>query len=261
MTERMIPITYKEFDFEIACSYEQGRDIGVVCLHGLQSNKNAFDPVLTLCKQKRLTFLAIDFAGFGKSSKPKKFTYTLEDQVAIVSLVLRALQMEKFFLVGHSMGGVVGTLLLKEWQEHILGFMNLEGNFTVADSSLTVQVSDLTPEAFERHFLKAHIATLKAMKTPSSLKRREALAFIPPYVFYKSCLSINEWAESEELLPLYLASPVPKVFICGEENWHKRDLLPPEVVMKKVAGTGHFMLLDNPKGTVEAMEEFMEENL
>lgn len=252
-------VEYKEWQLDISCTYEQRRDIGVVCLHGLQSNKNAFESVQALCKEKRLSFLALDFVGFGRSSKPKNFTYALEDQAAIVSEVIRGFQLEKFFLVGHSMGGVVGTLLLKEWEKELLGFLNLEGNFTVADSSLTVQVSDLTAEAFERHFYLAHIASLKKVKAPNGAKRLEALLFIPQYAFYKSCVSINAWAESGKLLPLYLESPVPKVFLCGEENRGKRDLLPPEVIMKEVPGVGHFMLADNPDGTKAAMEEFMAE--
>lgn len=242
---------------DVSCTYEQRRDVCVLCLHGLQSGKEVFAPVQEFCRQKRLSFLAIDFAGFGKSSKPKDFPYTLEDQAAIVSSVIRQFQLSKIVIVGHSMGGVVGTLLLKEWGHALLGFVNLEGNFTVADSSLTIQVTDLTADAFDKEFYPAHKLSLKKVKERNGMMRFEALKSIPSYVFYKSCVSITAWAESGKLLPLYLESSVPKVFIYGEQNKHKREILPAEIVMKEVSGAGHFMLADNPDGTKAAMEEFM----
>ncbi len=54
-----------------------------------------------------LQIIAIDLLGFGFSSKPDDFNYSRENQAIIVHTLLQHLDIDRYHLAGHSMGGDV----------------------------------------------------------------------------------------------------------------------------------------------------------
>ncbi|MGF1510564.1 MAG: alpha/beta fold hydrolase [Myxococcota bacterium] len=58
--------------------------------------------------------LALDLPGFGKSDKPRTFSYTMVDQAYVVLEFLKRVDAEDPVLVGHSMGGHISLALAIE---------------------------------------------------------------------------------------------------------------------------------------------------
>jgi pimeloyl-ACP methyl ester carboxylesterase len=257
MNEQLIHIDYKQWKLEVSCASEHHGNVSVVCLHGLQSNKDAFSSVVELCAGKGFSTVGIDFIGFGKSSKPEDFSYLLEDQAAVVDHVISELRLQKFFLIGHSMGGMVGTLLLKEWEQQLLGFVNMEGNFVFDDCGASLPVSEVSFEEFSTKIYPALKAELSTSKEPSAALRRRWLESTPNYSFYGASKAIVEHSRDEKLIPLFVQSPVRKLFVYGERNKRKRDILPQSVPCAEVPNAGHFMLADNPKDTLKIIGDFL----
>ena len=106
MAIREIEANNKKFDI----SYEiinPDREKNIIFLHGWGSNKEVmkvFAPYFRNYKQ-----IYIDMPGFGKS--PNSYVLTTQDYAKIIDEFLKALNISKDIVVGHSFGGKVATLL------------------------------------------------------------------------------------------------------------------------------------------------------
>ncbi len=257
MGEETLHIEYKGMKLDISCAHVPRGGTTVVCLHGLQSHKQMFAPLEALFTRKKYSTLAIDCIGFGKSSKPADFSYDLEDQAAIVSMAIDAFKLQQFFIIGHSMGGMIGAMLLKSWRGTLLAFVNMEGNFVLQDCGTSLPVSQAGFEDFSQTMYPELLAALEASPEPGAADRRKWLRLTPDYAFYKTSKSIVDWSRSEKLLPMFVDSPVQKVFIYGEKNRTKKDVLPASVPAVEIPGAGHFMLADNPEYTARAIDDYL----
>lgn len=257
MNEQMIPIAYNGMKLDISCMHVRRGGTTAVCLHGLQSHKEMFSPLEELFTRKKYSSLAIDCVGFGKSSKPEDFSYKLEDQAAVINMVIDALKLQQFSLIGHSMGGMIGTMLLNSWRGNLLGFVNMEGNFVLQDCGASLPVSEAGFEEFSKTLYPELLASLETSQEPSATLRKKCLRLTPDYAFYKTSKSIVDWSRSEKLIPQFVDAQVQKVFVYGEKNRRKNDVLPATIPTVEIANAGHFMLVDNPKDTMQAIDDYL----
>ncbi len=261
MSDGMISIIYKEWQLNVSCFNERQGDVAVICLHGLQSNKNIFYPLTKLWTDRNISTIGIDFIGFGNSSKLKDFTYRLEDQAEIIGSVIDQLNFKKFILIGHSMGGMVGTMLLKDRQDQILGLINMEGNFVLKDCGASLSMTQTNFDEFSQKLYPEYLTSLGVLAEPSARIRMESLKQVPGYAFYKTSQSIVEWSRSEKLIQPFINSPVSKLFIYGEKNSWKKEALPSFIPSVEVSRAGHFMLAANPKETFHIIDDFVKHQL
>jgi pimeloyl-ACP methyl ester carboxylesterase len=84
-----------------------GGDETVVCLHGLGGNKTSFFETISALSPQ-YTVHAIDFPGFGSSSKPARASYDAPWFARSVVRFLDAMGIRRAHLIGNSMGGRVG---------------------------------------------------------------------------------------------------------------------------------------------------------
>jgi pimeloyl-ACP methyl ester carboxylesterase len=80
----------------------------VVLLHGYLSSLSYWRDVTTDLS-KNYTVVTLDLLGFGASPKPHTSTYTIEEQVAAIHETLAQSGVQRFQLVGHSMGAVIAA--------------------------------------------------------------------------------------------------------------------------------------------------------
>jgi pimeloyl-ACP methyl ester carboxylesterase len=85
-----------------AAYLEQGEGPIIVFLHGFLGEASNWLPIMAHLPDFRC--IAIDLLGFGESAKPD-LRYTVWHQVEFVQQVISTLELEQFWLVGHSYGG------------------------------------------------------------------------------------------------------------------------------------------------------------
>ncbi len=85
-----------------AAYLEQGVGPPIVFLHGFLGDSSAWLPIMDCLPDYRC--IALDLLGFGSSAKPE-LRYDIWHQVEFVQQCIAALEIEKFWLVGHSYGG------------------------------------------------------------------------------------------------------------------------------------------------------------
>lgn len=89
-----------------------GQGETIVLIHGYVSDSKYWKPVLPYLTTK-YQVVTIDLLGFGRSPKPKRANYSLEEHAAAVYQTLESLGIDQAILVGHSMGSIVSAELAR----------------------------------------------------------------------------------------------------------------------------------------------------
>jgi pimeloyl-ACP methyl ester carboxylesterase len=95
-----------------------GRDT-LIFVHGLGSNLKFWRYQLDAFAEQGYRVLALDMIGYGKSDKPATFPYSMEAMADVVREFVRAVDVEKPVLVGHSMGGHVSLTYAIRFPEEL----------------------------------------------------------------------------------------------------------------------------------------------
>ena len=82
----------------------------VVLLHGRNFPSSYWEPTIKALTEAGYRVVAPDQIGFGKSSKPT-FAYSFDDMARATIALLDSLHVDRFDLVGHSMGGMLAVRL------------------------------------------------------------------------------------------------------------------------------------------------------
>ena len=93
----------------------------IVCLHGYLDNAASFVPLIPLLNDYHL--IALDLAGHGKAFR--RNLYNLTDYVYDLLEFSESLS-QPFYLIGHSLGGIVGSIFAACYPEHLKKFISIE---------------------------------------------------------------------------------------------------------------------------------------
>ncbi|XP_020794212.1 serine hydrolase-like protein [Boleophthalmus pectinirostris] len=107
VTELSVPVPWGEIRGKV-WGPEHGRP--VLCIHGWADNCGTFNTLIPLLP-KECRYVAVDLAGHGLSShRPPGVFYTFPSYVVDVCRVVKALQWDRFSIIGHSMGGNIAGM-------------------------------------------------------------------------------------------------------------------------------------------------------
>jgi len=81
----------------------------VVLLHGKNFNGAYWKTTINALVKEGYRVVVPDQLGFGKSSKPEGYQFTFQQLALNTKLMLENLQIDKIYLLGHSMGGMLAT--------------------------------------------------------------------------------------------------------------------------------------------------------
>ena len=91
----------------------------VVLLHGKNFSGNYWEKTARDFLKEGYRVIMPDQIGFGKSSKPESFPFTLNYLSELTQNLLKQQGVDSFILVGHSMGGMVATRLSLMYPESV----------------------------------------------------------------------------------------------------------------------------------------------
>lgn len=252
----MIQKNLKIGGLSISAHLREAGSCWLVFLHGLQSCKTLFDPLFQDPRFNEFSILAIDLVGFGHSSKPEDFSYDLTEQAEVFQKALESLGIQEMHLIGHSLGGMVGTLLLDRLGSKIISFINMEGNLVHKDCGLSAEVARIPYSEFQENMFVKIKSDLERSSDPGVSLRSQWIERIPDYAFYKTCQSIVTWSESKKLLEIFGRARQRKLYLCGERNRWKAEVLPKDIAVAEIPGAGHFMIMENAVEAYDKMNEF-----
>jgi len=94
----------------------------IVCVHGYTGSADAFN-ALARHLHDRYRILAFDVRGHGESAWSPAGAYRYEDQAKDLAEFAKQLGLDKFVLIGTSMGGIIAMTYAAEYGDRLLGLV------------------------------------------------------------------------------------------------------------------------------------------
>ena len=244
-----------------ACLRKGGTSTPLVSLHGFGSTKEDYADLAMRPELQDRPVIAWDAPGCGASLISDPAALSIPFLVKVGLAVYDAMGLERFHLSGHSMGGLTGLLLAHEAPDHVVSFMDIEGNVAPEDCFLSRQIIEhpaKTPAQFAQEFIDRvrhraeYGSALYAAALP--MKVRDS-SYAPIFT------SMVELSDNAPLMEMFAGLSCPRCFIHGAQNRHLSyltDLPSKGIEVIEVPHSGHFPMYSNPPVLWAEMIDFME---
>ncbi|MFJ7792642.1 alpha/beta fold hydrolase [Pseudomonas sp. NPDC096950] len=244
-----LPLTVEGVSLNVAAIHREGALAPIVFLHGFGSTKEDYADIVLQPALAGRPFLAYDAPGCGESqcSDLSKISIPFLMQTALQ--VLAHFDIQRFHLVGHSMGGLTALMLAHHFPDRVLSFVDIEGNIAPEDCFLSRQINDYPsddPETFFAAFIqRTRQAPAYASALYSASLRHKVRAGAVRGIFQ----SMVELSDNADLMSKFLGLKCPRLFMYGEQNAALSYLPHIEaegVRLAPIPECGHFPMYSNP---------------
>lgn len=259
-------------------------------LHGFGNDAHIWDDFAPVIAPSYRT-LAMDLRGHGDSAWDPERRYDYEFHIADLERVTAALGIERFVLMGHSLGGRVATLFAGRHPERLAGFVLVDSGPELDFRGVTRIRVDMQKTAagsgtfasaaeYERMLSHAYPAVkpdVLARMARHGLRQRPDGRFErktdPAFHAGRAAMSEAEAEERERAVEKRLWEalakvPCPALVVRGAAS----DILSPDCADRMaedvlaqgrlaiVARAGHSVMVDNPEGFADALSSFVLED-
>ena len=135
-----LPLTVGGTRIDIAGLRRDGTGEPLLFLHGFGSTKEDYADVIHQHDLADRPILAYDAPGCGASTCSDLSALSIPFLVSVATEVLDAQRIERYHLIGHSMGGLTALMLADQNPTRVASFVNIEGNIAPEDCFLSRQV-------------------------------------------------------------------------------------------------------------------------
>ena len=249
LEEFRLPLNIAGTSLHLAGKYREGTGIPLVFLHGFGSTKEDYADVVQQAPLADRPVLAYDAPGCGGTVCADLSALSIPFLVAVARAVLEARGIERYHLIGHSMGGLTALLLADQQPTQVASFVDIEGNLASEDCFLSRQIISHPqddPQTFLSEFAgrswnsRYYSSTLFA----ASLQYKVRAEAVRP-IFE----SMVELSDHGKLLTRFLALPLPRMVMYGEKNRslsYLARLADEGVELAEISHSGHFPMYSNP---------------
>ena len=227
--------------------------IPVILLHSFGGDSSHWASTLDHLRHHRRA-LAIDMRGHGKSARPRDMDYSIGAFVGDLEMVVKELKLQRFVLVGHSLGVAIAYAARLPRQVAGLVLVGATGRMPPERAqkvmaSLDTNYNQTMTQFMDRLLADAqpHVRT-EVLNQMAKMPREDAIAIM-------AALSKND------PLPAFDRYKGPKLimFVAHPDAGNGLQLLRKDVKQVSFEGTSHWPHMDKPKEFNEALEEFLQE--
>ncbi len=246
---------------------DHGEGVPVILLHGFPLSSQIWTPVRTAVEQAA-RLITPDLRGFGASEKPAT-GYGIEDLAGDIIRLADALEIDRFVLGGHSMGGYVALGIAAAWPGRLAGLILVDTR-AEADAperrdrrnAAIARIASGDVPGFLDEFVAGLIGPSSAARAPRVLAELRAIAAEAAPEALVGCLAgMRDRPDCSALLP---ALGVPALVIVGRED----SLTPPPAsramaaampgaTLVEIPSAGHTPSMERPIPTAEAILGFL----
>ena len=262
LTRSRLALTVDGVDLDLAVASRAGDGVPVVFLHGFGGTKEDYADAALHPALAGRPLLAYDAPGCGESICENLSAVSIPFLVATAEAVLAACGVDRFHLVGHSMGGLTALLLADRDPARVASFVDIEGNVAPEDCFLSRQIVDhphAEPAGFLAEFADRvwHSGEYSAALYSSALAHKVRAEAVRP--IFESTVDLSDHGD---LLQRYLALPLPRMFMYGEQNrrlTYVPTLAEGGVEVAEIPHSGHWPMYSNAPDMWARIAAFVEQ--
>lgn len=229
--------------------------IPVVFVHSYGGSSTHWKQQLDYTRRDRRA-IALDLRGHGQSDPPPNQDYSVASLAADLAAVVDSLGLDKFILVGHSMGGAAAVAYAGMHPDRVAGLVMVGTPGKTAEKDFKQVMASLESDQYEKvmdDYMKRILTN--ARPETDSLERAGMNKFSK-----ETNLNIIRSIFQFDPLPSLQKYNGPKLIISTVSEKKQPDGLSnqlPSVPNKTIEGTSHWMHLDKPEAFYTALEEFL----
>jgi len=243
----------------------KGSGPALVLLHGFLESKAIWDD-FTDTLQHGFTVVAIDLPGHGESELLAEM-HSMQLMAGAVKEVLKAENIEKAVIVGHSMGGYVALQFAVENEEMIKGLVLFHSNANADTEEAkenrrrTINIVKQNRVGFIRQFIpdlfdQKHVAKY----TDAIQKLQDQAVLMTPEAIIASLSGMRERSSQLQYL---LITEIPVLFIIGKQDSRMpynqllaQAVIPSHSEILLLEDVGHMGYIEAPGKTLQALKHF-----
>lgn len=225
----------------------------VVFVHSFAGSSAHWVPQLAHLRETRRA-VALDLRGHGRSDSPVSNSFAVDSLAADIAAVVDSLGLDRFVLVGHSLGGAAAAAYAGHHPERVAGLV-LVGTPGKAPPEMATQVVTMMRANYDS-VSAGYWQTLLAEAQPHVRSQvLEDMKAVPK----EAGLAIIESIFAYDPLPALQGYPGPKLIVDtthgeGPGALHNQA---PEIPRQVITGTSHWPHMDKPEEFTRILDEFL----
>jgi pimeloyl-ACP methyl ester carboxylesterase len=244
----------------------------MLCVHGAAAHAHWFDFVAPGLMPNHHVY-SVDLRGHGDSAWAEQDSYSIKTYAEDLNALVEALELHDFVLVGHSMGGMISLVYAATYPGRV-------EQLVIIDSSMLMPLARIEKmRAFGARPARTY-ATQEELVARYRLNPPDTHIAAPEVIHHMAMHSgrkdaAGRWrhkadrrvyANSQQIagVPLWAQVQIPALVIKGQHSTRFGPRVmaeirarAPQVKRSEVAASNHHITLDNPRGFVEVVQEFL----
>ena len=247
----------------VATMHRDGRRAPIVFLHGFGSTKEDYADVIYYSQFDDRPIVAFDAPGCGETECADLSALSIPFLRQAAQRVLQHYGLERFHLVGHSMGGLTALALAIDNDTPILSLTKIEGNLTPEDCFLSRQIVDF-PSDDPAEFIESFAE--RAWQSPAFSHQLYAAALrykVRPDAVAPIFRSMVRCSENDDLLAKFTELACAKMFVYGDRNRslsYLGTLMERGVQLAEIERSGHWPMYANPPALWSRLGQFIDQS-
>jgi pimeloyl-ACP methyl ester carboxylesterase len=231
-------------------------NMAVVFVHAFGGNTTHWAAQLEHLRKRRRAVL-LDLRGHGLSQPPADGDYGMVSMAGDIDAVVNKIGLPKFILMGHSMGGSVAIAYADLHPERVAGLLLVDAGDARQISEgqrqeyIKVLESDAYADVMENYFDQMLTGSVPGVRA----KVMQEIRNMPK----EMALSLVKEQFRFDPLPALIRYKGPKLAVVIPTNDMPYSLhnLVPDLPLKVVTGTSHWLHLDKPEEFNRILDEFL----
>ncbi len=232
-----------------------GDAVPVLFVHGNGANLTQWRAQLDHLRPSRRA-VAFDLRGMGQSAPVRDGDYSIEAMVLDVNSIADALGLRRFVLIGHSYGGAVVAAYAATHPERVAAvvYADAGGNVKISDEQSKEFFAGLRKD--KNSFVRQWFAPI--LKPSGEAVQNAVLESVDntPIDVLATALDTLRLIDMRALLDAY-HGPRLAIAAADIENPASLHVQFPDVPVKKMHGTGHWLMMDKPDEFNALLDEFL----